>query len=238
MARIRTIKPEFFTSADIVGLSPMARLLFIALWCESDKEGRLSWKPRTFKLRYFPGDKCDIDGMCAELVAARVVRLYGDGLAYIPGFSKHQHVNPRESKSTLPEPGPEPKAADAADGQGFAPSGSGIDASILDSHAQVGREGRKGKEHASRRVAGRFDEFWASWPKSERKQDKAKCHEKWIERGLDALADEILADVALKKQTDKWQKGFIEAPEVYINNKRWEDGVEPDSFVGRQEAFL
>ena len=45
MARIRTIKPEFFTSEDIVALSPLARLLFIALWCEADREGRLVWKP-------------------------------------------------------------------------------------------------------------------------------------------------------------------------------------------------
>ena len=42
MARIRTIKPDFFTSEDIVGLTPEARLLYIALWCEADREGRLA----------------------------------------------------------------------------------------------------------------------------------------------------------------------------------------------------
>ncbi len=31
MARIRTIKPEFFTSEDVVALSPLARLLFISV---------------------------------------------------------------------------------------------------------------------------------------------------------------------------------------------------------------
>lgn len=104
MARIRTIKPEFFTSEDVVSLSPLARLLYIALWCEADKEGRLTWKPKTFKMRWLPGDKCDIDSLCGELVKGGVVVLYGDGLAYIPGFAKHQHVNPRESASTLPAP--------------------------------------------------------------------------------------------------------------------------------------
>lgn len=104
MARIRTIKPEFFTSEDIVSLSPYARLLYVALWCEADKEGRLTWKPKTFKMRYLPGDNVDIDALCAELVSIKVVVLYGDGLAYIPGFSKHQHVNPRESASDLPAP--------------------------------------------------------------------------------------------------------------------------------------
>lgn len=104
MARIRTIKPEFFTSEDIVALSPLARLLYIALWCECDKEGRMLWKPRTFKMRYFPADDCDIDALCKELIKQGLVRLYGEGLAYIPGFTRHQHVNPRESASELPAP--------------------------------------------------------------------------------------------------------------------------------------
>ena len=104
MARIRTIKPEFFTSEDIVSLSPLARLLYIGLWCEADKEGRLVWKPKTFKMRYLPGDNCNIDKICDELVKVGVVVLYGEGLAFIPGFVRHQHVNPRETKSALPAP--------------------------------------------------------------------------------------------------------------------------------------
>ncbi len=104
MARIRTIKPEFFTSQDIVELEPLARLLYIALWCEADKEGRLVWKPKTFKMRYLPGDKCDVESLCDSLVDAGLVHLYGDGFAYIPSFVRHQHINPRESVSTLPIP--------------------------------------------------------------------------------------------------------------------------------------
>lgn len=73
----------------------------------------------------------------------------------------------------------------------------------------------------------RFDDFWAAWPKSERKQDKAKCLTKWKRDSLDLLADTILADIALKRQTQKWQGGFVEAPLVYLNGKRWEDGVQP-----------
>ena len=105
MARIRTIKPVFFTSEQVVDLSPMARLLFIATWCEADREGRMTWKPRTFKIRYFPADECDIHALARELIDSGLVVLYGDGLAYIPSFSRHQHVNPRETRSTLPDPG-------------------------------------------------------------------------------------------------------------------------------------
>ena len=104
MARIRTIKPEFFTSEDIVALSPHARLLYIALWCEADKEGRMTWKPNTFKLRYLPGDAVDIQVLATELVQSGLVVLYGDGYAVIPKFRLHQHINPRESVSTIPAP--------------------------------------------------------------------------------------------------------------------------------------
>jgi hypothetical protein len=150
MARIRTIKPEFFTSEDIVSLSPLARLLYIALWCEADREGRLQWKPRTFKLRYLPADETPIDGLCAELLAAGLVVLYGDGLAYIPAFGKHQHINPRESLSTLPVP--VDKSRD-------------IDASARVSDAQGGREGegREGDTHIPLARDWVLPKPWGEW---------------------------------------------------------------------------
>jgi hypothetical protein len=119
MARIRTIKPEFFTSEDIMDLSPLARLLYIALWCEADKEGRFSWKPKAFKVRYLPSDECDVEAICSELEAARLVIIYGDGLAVIPSFKSHQHINPREKDSAFPAPSAEdltrqPRVSDAS----------------------------------------------------------------------------------------------------------------------------
>jgi hypothetical protein len=134
MARIRTIKPEFFTSEDIVGLSALARLLYIALWCEADREGRLVWKPKTFKLRYLPADACDTEVLCQEIVTAGLVVLYGDGLAYIPKFGTHQHLNPREASSQLPVPHACSTRAPRV-----------TDTSSRDSDAQGGREG-KGRE--------------------------------------------------------------------------------------------
>jgi hypothetical protein len=104
MARIRTIKPEFFTSDDICALSPLARLLYVGLWCEADREGRLVWTPGVLKRRYLPDDSCDIEALCAELTARGLIHLYGDGLACIPSFSRHQHVNIREAQSKLPAP--------------------------------------------------------------------------------------------------------------------------------------
>lgn len=217
MARIRTIKPEFFTSEDIVRLSPLARLLYIALWCEADKEGRLVWKPATFKLRYLPGDSCDIAALCTELVDAGLVRLYGEGLAHIPQFGRHQHTNPRESASVLP-----------------APTRQVDDASARVPHAQGGRE-RKGKERKGNTPqppkGGRvhpfppgFEEFWRAYPNRKAKDAAAKAFAK---REVDAtLLAQMIDAIDRQKRSDEWLRDegrYIPHPATWLNQARWQD---------------
>jgi hypothetical protein len=107
MARIRTIKPEFFTSADICDLEPVSRLFYISLWCEADREGLLEWKPKTFKLRYFPADdKADFERAVSQLLNSDLINIYEiDGKSYceIPTFKEHQVINNRESESIIPK---------------------------------------------------------------------------------------------------------------------------------------
>lgn len=101
------------------------------------------------------------------------------------------------------------------------------------------REDKKNIPPTPKGGCKRFEEFWTAWPKSERKQDKVKCAEKWRRGDLDDLADAILADIAVKRQTTKWQEDggkYIEGPLVYINNRRWEDGVEAAG--QQQETFV
>ena len=234
MARIRTVKPEFFTSEDIVALEPLTRLLYIAVWCEADKEGRLVWKPLTFKLRYFPADSCDIQDMCQALVDAQLVVLYGNGYAYIPSFKAHQHINPRETASQLPEPDAsttrQPRVGTRQD---------------RDSDAQGGREG-KGKE-GDKRVASRdeapagFAAFWQAWPVTDRKQAKGKCLDAWKKASAERDAAVILAHVESLKVSTGWQKNggeFIPAPLVYLNQRRWEGAEASNDASDRIGSFL
>lgn len=138
MSRIRTIKPSFFTSEDIVNLSPLARLLFIATWLEADREGRFVWKPKTLKLRYLPGDDCDIAALAAELVDAGLVIPYevdGQSFAEIPTFTRHKVINNRESESVIP----------SRDGHACITRASRVDDATGTPLVQVQAEG-KGKE--------------------------------------------------------------------------------------------
>jgi len=93
---------------------------------------------------------------------------------------------------------------------------------------------------APKGAAVRFEEFWLAWPKSERKQDKAKCLVLWTAGKFDVLADTILADVKAKRGARKWQEEggkYIEAPERYLRNKRWEDGS-AEGAEAMQETFV
>ena len=45
MARIRTIKPQFFLNEQLAMLGFADRLLFIGLWTQADKAGLAIWHP-------------------------------------------------------------------------------------------------------------------------------------------------------------------------------------------------
>lgn len=111
MARIRTIKPEFFRHERLyqaeqdTGL-PL-RLAFAGLWTAADREGRFKWRPRELKLDVIPYDPIDFVSVLDALVAAGFVSRYcadGQELGSIPSWHKHQFINNREAASTLPAP--------------------------------------------------------------------------------------------------------------------------------------
>jgi hypothetical protein len=133
VARIRTIKPEFFTSEDIFGLTPLARLFYVSLWCEADREGRLEWKLGTLKARYLPADNCDISVLAQELIDMGLIVLYevdGKKYAEIPTFVEHQVINNREAPSKIPA---------------RVPHASGTRESVVKAEGK-GKEGKEGSD--------------------------------------------------------------------------------------------
>lgn len=69
---------------------------------------------------------------------------------------------------------------------------------------------------------GAFLRFWGAWPKHKRKQSQGKCWSVWLKGDFDPVAPQILAHVEFLKASEDWQRGFIEAPLVYLNQRRWE----------------
>ncbi len=73
-------------------------------------------------------------------------------------------------------------------------------------------------------TADRFADFWAAWPRSDRKDAKGKCERKWRDLKLDLIADQILAHVVVSRGSRKWLDGFEPSPLRYLSERRWEDG--------------
>ncbi len=98
MARIRSIKPEFWTNEKILECSPIARLLFIGMWNFADDTGRLPFSPKTLKAQIFPSDEishADIARMIDELSTNDLITIYyieEKGYLLINGWS-HQKID-------------------------------------------------------------------------------------------------------------------------------------------------
>lgn len=100
MPRIRTVKPDFWTDSKIVGLSPLARLLFIGSWNFADDFGGLEADPIQLKLRVLPAEPCDPAELVDELLAAGLLVEMTNGTDrfwHIAGWEKHQKVDKRST---------------------------------------------------------------------------------------------------------------------------------------------
>jgi hypothetical protein len=109
MARIRTIKPEFWANEKVMNCSRGSRLLFIGLWNFADDTGRLRDSAKSIRAHIFPGD----DDINSEIVRGMIDELSGNGLvlkyevngeAYleISGWNHQRIDKPHPSKHPPP----------------------------------------------------------------------------------------------------------------------------------------
>jgi hypothetical protein len=108
MARIRYLKPEFFTDEELSELPFEARLLYAGLWCHADKSGRQEDRPKYLKAMIFPYDRVDIEKLLELLSQKPFINRYetdGKRFIEIPSWDRHQKPHHTEKESTIP-PGP------------------------------------------------------------------------------------------------------------------------------------
>jgi hypothetical protein len=100
VARIRTIKPDFWTDETLGECSPTARLLFVGTWNLADDHGNLERSSRQLKAQLFPYDNFDCEPLVVELLNAGVLIEYEVAVKkylHIKGFEKHQKVEKKSS---------------------------------------------------------------------------------------------------------------------------------------------
>jgi len=112
VARIRTIKHEFFLDEELARLPAAARLLFIGLWTLADRAGRIEDRPKRIRAELFPYEpRFDVDAALCQLAEGRFITRYPsttDERHYlqIRSFARHQRPNAKEPESVIP-PSPE-----------------------------------------------------------------------------------------------------------------------------------
>lgn len=106
MARIRTLKPEFWTDEKIVALSYETRLFFQGMWNFADDCGHIENEPLRLKLQILPNDPVDATEQIKALVDAGLVEKRS-GCLLIPNFGKHQRID-KESRCRFSEDSTKP----------------------------------------------------------------------------------------------------------------------------------
>jgi hypothetical protein len=147
VARIRTIKPEFFTSLAIADLTPERRLSFIGLWTHVDDEGRCVDDARLIKAAIWPLDDRTAEDVESDLRAlsesSLITRYTFNRKRYLAVTNWHEHQRisrPTESKLPAPEDG-EPTPPTSGNESSVSPHG----ALIEDSPPERNREQGTGK---------------------------------------------------------------------------------------------
>lgn len=167
MARIRSIKPEFWSSEQVMECSPNARLLFIGLWNFCDDGGNHVMSLKTIKAEILPGDDVDsanVRRMLDELSVNGLIEFYtaeNKEFLHITGW-KHQKIDQPTYRHPLPD-GTIRENVRRTFGERSPPEGSGVEGS--------GREGKgedQNQERGAQRVsAARGTRLPPDWKPSE-----------------------------------------------------------------------
>lgn len=157
MARLRTVKPEFWTDERVGEVSVTARLLFIATWNFADDHGGLDRSAKQLKAQAFPYDNIDCEPLIQELLQVGLLIEYevsGKKYLHINGFRKHQKVEkpakPRvplyEHSASPPRILPEPSPSSSGSSLGIGVESSGVESTrearvVDDALAQMSQAG-------------------------------------------------------------------------------------------------
>lgn len=180
MARIRSIKPEFFRhevlqDLEIANPGKYPLMVFAGLWGHCDNKGRFEWKPRQLKLDILPFLPFDMAETLSVLAGAEMVRRYEvDGKVYgeIPTFEKHQRLSGKELTEGEKFP-PNPNMNREATGKQQGSAGD-----VQESQEGKGKEEEgNGEKHAQDKpapvsVPGLDMEAWNRWEKYRREIKK------------------------------------------------------------------
>lgn len=247
MARARTIKPTYFTNEQLARCEPLARILFAALWCQADKEGRLEDRPERIKLGALPYDNCDVDSLLNQLYHSGFVLRYTVGsvrVIQVVSWKKHAKCHPEEACYGLPGP---PEGTTKEQENLIVPCALTLNSNLNSNSTpptpptggvDTGPSPKRRKPADA--PAPGFDAFWEAYP---RKDAKIRAATKWNSLSPDAeLQAIILAALEKHKRSRQWLREggeFIPLPSTWLNGRYWENqGVANGAGKSPKQAML
>jgi len=249
MARIRTVKPEFWTDVRLSRLPTLSRLVFLCAISMADDEGRIEGDAETIRNFGFPRESVeDVSKALRALVeSSRITRYAGpEGipLMAIPTFTKHQKID-RSTRSKLPAPPTltsdstsprrafvEPSLLDQGSGNGSG-RGSGNGMEGIQGEAEVAPDGAPARpskplrvtspqEATSRRLAAAL----GSSINPCRKQVAALLHRgvtlESLETAIESHAEPGLAPWDWTKKVTGGGNGALTGDQIRALGNRWE----------------
>ena len=247
MARIRSIKPEFFTSETIAALPLSARLTFIGLWTYVDDNGVGHDNELLITAAIWPLERDNLETLArtredlASLSREGLVSRYQDSrksYLYVTSWDEHQKVDhPRKPRYPRPSeilPTPHPASENGSVDQtlatdsrqtreGVAPEqGSGIrdQGSGNPPKPPSGgkRVGRQSYDYDSDPV---FGHFWSVFPK---KKGKPAAYAAW-QKALSRSADPNVIIKAAERYRDDPARDpeRTKYPQGWLSDERYAD---------------
>lgn len=226
MARIRSIKPDFWLNEELSAIHPESCLLAIGLLNISDDEGYFNANERLIMAGVFPLRELSmsVQQMLNELSNIGYIELFiaedGKKYGHIKKFTSHQVIN-RPTAS---------KIKDLHRISDYSVSAHGL---ITDDSSGKGKE-RKGRSSSS--VDERFNDFWVAFADS---RGKAGAERVWKRIKPDEqLAEKIIAGARRYVKARGTDGKYWKQAQGWLNDRRWEDEIEPvlalvnDTFAG------
>ena len=233
MARIRSIKPEFWTSAQVLECSTNARLLFLGTWNFADDAGRHPWSAKQLKAEIFPADdftEAQMLQWMGELVTHGLIERYqsdGKEYFYITGW-KHQRID-KPQAAKYPDP--------FDDNSKIIPGTIPPDTIRSDT---IGNDHSRAVADATRPVKNfEFEEFWKVYPKRQGANPKHPARKKFEACVKSGVSAETIIGAARKYADDERALGHISTPYVaqavtWLNQQRFQDYVRDGPEIERQ----
>lgn len=228
MARIRTIKPEFWSDEKLSPLSPIDRLTFLGLISLADDYGRVQDNTKILDAFIFPNTDDTVRESVANL--SRISRIRrgnssnGMKIIEIVNWDRHQRVDKPQPKLALPSIAEQTNEniGENAIPESFANS-SGIIRELVAPLTTTTTNDQR--SNMSDSYESDFEAFWDSYPRFRRTQKKA-AYAKWKVARKYKSADYLNQRCKDYAASQRGQSEFACMPSVWLGSGMWDDPPE------------